>query len=246
MMADNGTGPDVSNAYPSVLAPQESPLTTNQSPLTAPQEPRTFRRFVYQSLGLAAIMVASLSGYLLVLKIRGPAAQVETYLPWDEIVAFQPGWVWVYLVPYLVGPVVIGLMRRSTFNWYVTRGLTIVGLTLAVFLVFPSKTRDRDEEVIRSLRACEHDWTAQLYVRMIEIDDPPANAAPSLHISLTCLLAMALLKDFPRWWPATFMGVGLVWVATLGTRQHHLIDVMTGALVTFLVVFAWPRKERAG
>jgi membrane-associated phospholipid phosphatase len=78
---------------------------------------------------------------------------------------------------------------------------------------------------------------------MIEIDDPPANAAPSLHISLTCLLALALWKDFPRWWWATGLGVSLVWVATMGTRQHHLIDVATGAALAFLIVMIWPGKS---
>src|SRR5688572_26151587 len=86
-------------------------------------EPLTLRRFIGQALGLAVIMLASLGGYLIVLKLRGPAALAETYLPWDEAIAFNPSWVWVYLIPYVIGPVVIGFMRRSTFNWYVTRGL---------------------------------------------------------------------------------------------------------------------------
>ena len=208
------------------------------------EEPLTLRRFVFQALGLAAIMVSSLAGYLLVLNLRGPAALFETYLPWDDAVAFNPVWVWVYLIPYIIGPIVIGIMRRSTFNWYVSRGLVIVGLTLLVFALFPNKTRDRDEQALEELRSRPYDWTAHLYLRMVEIDDPPANAAPSLHVSLTCLLAIALFKDFPRWWPITALGVGLVWFATLATRQHHLIDVVSGALLALTVVYAWPARFR--
>ncbi len=78
---------------------------------------------------------------------------------------------------------------------------------------------------------------------MIAIDEPPANAAPSLHVSLTFLLGLALLMDFPRWWWLTIPAVGLVWLATLFTRQHHLIDVGTGILVSSLVVCVWPRRR---
>jgi membrane-associated phospholipid phosphatase len=79
---------------------------------------------------------------------------------------------------------------------------------------------------------------------MVTIDEPPANAAPSLHVSLTCLLALALVRDFPRWWPVSCAGVVLVWLATLLTRQHHLVDVLTGALLAVGVVFAWPANDR--
>ena len=37
--------------------------------------------------------------------------------------------------------------------------------------------------------------TATLYQRMAAIDQPPANAAPSLHVSLTCLMAWAVVRD---------------------------------------------------
>ena len=76
-------------------------------------------------------------------------------------------------------------------------------------------------------------------IALIEIDEPPANAAPSLHVSLTFLLALALVRDFPRYWFLSLGGVALVWLATLFTRQHHLIDVASGAGLALLVAFTW-------
>ena len=76
---------------------------------------------------------------------------------------------------------------------------------------------------------------------MIAIDGPAANAAPSLHVSLTCLLALAMIRDFPRWWPLWFAFVGAVWWSTLVTRQHHLVDVVTGTLLTWAVVWVFYR-----
>jgi membrane-associated phospholipid phosphatase len=81
---------------------------------------------------------------------------------------------------------------------------------------------------------------------MAELDANGGNAAPSLHVSLTCLLACALVRDFPRWWPVIVGGVGLVWLATLFTWQHHLLDVMTGAgLALIFALLPGVRRTRS-
>jgi membrane-associated phospholipid phosphatase len=132
--------------------------------------------------------------------------------------------------------VVIGMLSRETFRWYVTRALAIVFITLAIFIALPTQTAKRQPATGLD------EITAHLYHNMVEIDDPPANAAPSLHVSLTCLLGLALLRDFPRWWVLSVSGVLLVWLATLFTRQHHLIDVGTGALLAVVVALGWPDR----
>ncbi len=201
------------------------------------KERPTLRRFIVQAVALAVIMLSSLGGYLAVLYWRGPDAQLVTHSSWDDFFPFQPAWVWVYLIPYLIGPVIIGLLSRATFMWYVKRGLVIVGLTLSIFIVVPTRTLPREHAVTGD------DPTARLYRAMIAIDDPPANAAPSLHVSLTCLLAFALLRDFPRWWWLAIPCVILVWLATLYTRQHHLFDIGTGALLACGVILLWPKAK---
>jgi hypothetical protein len=197
------------------------------------QEERTWARGVRQALILAVLMFSSLGLYLVVLKWRGPDGKDRiTWTDWDEVIPFQPAWVWVYLIPYLIGPVVIGLLSRETFRWYVTRALATVFITLAIFIVLPTQTAKRQPATGLD------ELTAQLYHNMVEIDEPPANAAPSLHVSLTCLLGLALLRDFPRWWPISISAVLLVWLATLFTRQHHLIDVGTGVALALVVALA--------
>jgi membrane-associated phospholipid phosphatase len=213
--------------------------TTEKTP--ALNDERTLAGGIRQAIVLAVIMMSSLGGYLAVLYWRGYAGKDRvTHTPWDDFFPFEPAWVWVYLIPYLIGPIVIGALRPSTFRWYVERGLVTVVLSLAIFAAWPTQTKPREYEVTGT------DWTSLLYQKMIAIDDPPANAAPSLHVSLTCLLAFALLRDFPRWWPVTAVGVILVWLATLFTRQHHLIDVATGALLACAVVLVWPARRAGG
>ena len=208
-------------------------------------ERRTLRRAFGQALGLGALTFAALGLYLIVLKWRGHLGSEHiTWTEWDALVPFQPAWVWVYLIPYIIGPARVGLMSRLTFAWFVPRALAIMFVSVLVFIVYPTQTAARPPLDVPP------GPTRDLYKMMIEVDEPPANAAPSLHVSLTCLLALALVRDFPRWWLVWLTGALFVWAATLFTRQHHLLDVVSGVLVTCAVVLAWPvrgaREEGRG
>jgi membrane-associated phospholipid phosphatase len=194
-----------------------------------PTEPPSFRQRLTQAVIGTFILVAGLGSYLAVLKWRGPAARIVTQTSWDLSIPFHPGWLWVYVAPYPLAPVILGMMRRSTFHWFIKRALLIVAISLAIFAVVPTQT------VRPSIEGFDDGWTVKYYRALMAVDEPPANAAPSLHISLTSLLALALLRDHPRWWPVIICGVALVWLATLFTWQHHLIDVVTGALLGVLV-----------
>jgi membrane-associated phospholipid phosphatase len=195
-------------------------------------------RAARQAVLLAALMGMSLSLYLVVLKWRGPSSQQPTRLDWEvSWVPFRPEWVWVYLLPYLVGPLAITVVSADTFAWYVRRALVLVFVSLVVFVIYPTRT------VRPPVEGLGDGPTASLYRWMVEVDEPPANAAPSLHVSLTCLLAWAVVRDFPRWWPAAFGGAAVVWLATLLTHQHHFLDVVTGVLLASAVAWPW-RKPR--
>jgi hypothetical protein len=185
----------------------------------------SLRRRILQALLGSIIILAGLGCYLAVLKWRGPAAAMHTQTAWDRAIPFHPAWLYVYLAPYAVAPLLLALMRSATFTWFLKRALPILAISLLIFCVYPTQT------VRPPTDALDSGWTSKLYRAMAALDDPPANAAPSLHVSLTCLLAVALLTDFPRWWPAILAGIALVWLATLFTWQHHLIDVATGALL---------------
>jgi membrane-associated phospholipid phosphatase len=214
----------------------------NQAHMPPPekQEAWTLARGLRQAVVVAVIMFSSLGLYLAVLKWRGWEGKDHvTYVEsLDEVFPFNPAWVWVYLIPYLLGPVTVALLSRSTFLWFVRRGLVVVAISLSVFILYPTQTKVREKHDLGE------GLTAAMYNNMVAIDEPPANAAPSLHVSLSCMLALALVRDFPRWWPVSIGAALLVWLATLYTRQHHVIDVLTGALVAVGVAFVpWPARR---
>jgi hypothetical protein len=182
------------------------------------------RRLLQVLLGTIIILVG-LGCYLAILRWRGPAALAYTQTAWDRAIPFHAGWLYVYLAPYAIAPILLAIMQSATFTWFLKRALLLLAISLVIFCIYPTQT------IRPPTGALDSGWTAKFYREMVAIDDPPANAAPSLHVSLTCLLAIALLTDFPRWWPLIVGGIALVWLATLLTWQHHLIDVATGALL---------------
>jgi membrane-associated phospholipid phosphatase len=192
---------------------------TNASPIFSP------RQRLNQGLLGSLLVGLALGGYLLVLKWRGPSEALITQTAWDREIPFEPRWMYVYVAPYAVAPILFGILRPARFAWVMKRGLLIVFISLLIFAIVPTHTVRPSESQLDGNPA------ASFYRQMTGIDDPPANAAPSLHVSLTCLLGIALLLDYPRWWPVIIAGVLLVWLATLFTWQHHLIDVATGALL---------------
>lgn len=194
-------------------------------------------RRLRQALVLTGVMLVALGGYLTVLWWRGPSAVIVTQTAWDRALPFYPGWVWIYLLPYLLAPVLGAVLSEATFAWYIRRGLSVVAFSLVVFALMPTKTiRPPVDELGDGL-------SPRLYRSMVALDGPAANAAPSLHVSLTCLLGVALIRDHRRLWPLIALAVGVVWLSTLLTWQHHVVDVATGALVGG--VFALPFKRSA-
>lgn len=198
-------------------------------PMPNERESLTWGRFLRQAVTLAVMMLASLGLYLAVEWTRGRHATIVTQTEWDRDIPLRIEWVWVYMVPYLIGPIFVGLLSPTTFSWYIRRGIILVLLSCAIFAVLPTRTvRPTVDDLGEGL-------TADMYRNMIEIDGPAANAAPSLHVSLTCLLFWALYRDFRRWWPIALVGIAIVWLSTLLTHQHHIIDVVTGILLACAV-----------
>src|SRR5262245_10220889 len=98
------------------------------------------QRRLRQAVVLTTIMLGSLGLYLAVLYWRGRHATLSTQLAWDDWIPFWPGWVWVYLFPYLLAPFLAASMSRDTYLWYLRRGLPLVFVSLTIFVILPTRT----------------------------------------------------------------------------------------------------------
>jgi hypothetical protein len=195
---------------------------------------------VRQAILVTLCMYGGLALYELLPRWEVPAVRLSTRTAWDDLFPFRPAWLGVYLTPFLAVPVLAALLRPGTFAWFLRRGLAVAVLTVAAFALVPTQVERPGEA-----EAAGGGLTAELYRRMVALDKHPGNAAPSLHVSLTCLLALALSRDGRRRGAAAFAWTGLVWLSTLFTRQHYLIDVASGVLLAGLVGLPWPGVRRA-
>src|SRR5262249_19739783 len=93
-----------------------------------------------QVVFLALFFAGSLSLYLVVLRLRGPAVTFVTWTEWDRFFPFTPWWTWLYLLPYVAGPLLVAVLSRSWFAWYIRRAFFLVVVSLVIFAAVPTLT----------------------------------------------------------------------------------------------------------
>ena len=71
--------------------------------------------------------------------------------------------------------------------------------------------------------------------------DLPYNQAPSLHIALAIIVGAFYWTRFPKIRLPIFLWQSLIALSVLTTYQHHFIDVPTGALLGWLVLWVIPQ-----
>jgi membrane-associated phospholipid phosphatase len=151
-------------------------------------------------------------------------------MPWEFRI---PRLTW-FIVPYLSIDVMTGLSplfahRFDEWRTLLRRMAAAFGIACAVFLVLPCRCRYP--------RTIPDDWTAPLF-QLLHFTDLPFNQAPSLHVAEAIIVAPVLLARIAS---LAARGLFIAWLAvgSLGTvmvHQHHVIDIVTGALLGVAVV----------
>lgn len=83
--------------------------------------------------------------------------------------------------------------------------------------------------------------------QLVYFMDEPHNLFPSLHISLSSLIVVALYARGGTWW-RTLLVVWwlLLTVSVLLTHQHHVLDILGGLLVCALACRLFPLTASGG
>ena len=114
--------------------------------------------------------------------------------------------------------------------------IVITAISLTVFLLLPCEIHLR-EDLPAELREGIGIWGALF--GLLHGVDRPWNAWPSLHVSVTVVIVLAVCRWHPPLrfvlWPAWT----LLAISTLTTKQHYLIDVGTGTLLGGYAWRAW-------
>ena len=158
----------------------------------------------------------------------------EIAFAWERNIPF---WAWT-IVPYWS----LNLMYAAAFflcrdtreqNRYVARLVSAQIVATTCFMLFPLHFGWPKPPTDRL-------W-GWLFDSLVAFD-LPYNQAPSLHIALAVIVGAFYWTRFPKICLPIFLWQSLIALSVLTTYQHHFIDVPTGALLGWLVLWAIPQR----
>ena len=145
-----------------------------------------------------------------------------------------------FVVPYWSIDIMLALSPLLTRRYDEWRALLrrlfwAFTFSCAVFLVLPCRCGFP--------RSIPDDWTAPLF-QLLHFTDLPFNQAPSLHVSEAVIVTPVVLARLSSPWLRAAMVLWII-LGSLGTvlvHQHHVVDLVSGAVLGFLLLRLIPRR----
>lgn len=177
---------------------------------------------------------------------RNLSGGITPFVRLDALIKPHPIWVIPYLlaIPVWLAALIWGTIRmdRRTFRIMAVATLITVIVGVTTYLVYPTY-------VIRP------DITSQTVVsdllRWVYAHDQPYNALPSSHVYLTLLCGLLWMRWKPRGRLLWLTGMLVISLSTLFTKQHYLLDVVSGlalaglAYIIGIGIDRWWEKQKA-
>jgi membrane-associated phospholipid phosphatase len=157
----------------------------------------------------------------------------------DLAVPVVPWTVWIYISVYLTYFASVLLQRDlTTVGRFYIAYVIGYGLSMFFFMAYPT-TFPRDLYPVPDSAGL-----SGAALEFFRSTDRPTNCLPSMHVASCVMLTLPFYKR--RQW--VFWGFCLwtlaISVATLTTKQHYAIDVVSGGLFGALCHYVAPRLER--
>lgn len=160
-------------------------------------------------------------------------------LPIDRAIPLVPAWSLAYGSLFLAAvlPVLV-IHQHELVNRTILAFLAIWLAAYACFLLYPTES-SRPATV---LGAGFGDWG----LRVIYASDVRYNCLPSLHVAQCFLAALACSRVHRGVGAVAGVWASLVAVATLFTKQHYVLDVVTGVMLAYaayaMFLRSYPRE----
>ena len=151
----------------------------------------------------------------------------------DRTIPLIPNTVWIYTSEGFLFLTVYALCKdMANANKYLYSFLSLQIVSVIIFWIWPT-TYPRD---LYPIPADVNALTYYMFHNLRDVDTP-GNCCPSLHVSSVYLSSFMYLDEQREKFPFFFLWATAVAVSTLTTKQHYLIDVVTGLLMA--VIFYW-------
>lgn len=151
----------------------------------------------------------------------------------DQNTPFMPWTVWIYISEYPFFLAIYLFAREmSNLNKYLYAFFAMQTVSVIIFWLWPT-TFPRDSFPL----PVDLDPTTYFIFDALRNVDTPANCCPSLHVSSVFLSSFIYLneKGWRLKFPFFFIWASAIAATTLTTKQHYLVDVVTGFLLAAIV-----------
>lgn len=156
----------------------------------------------------------------------------------DRATPFIPQTVFVYVSEYILFFAVYLTCRdRVNMNRYAYAFIALQTTSVIIFSLWPTTYPRELFPLPRNLDRATY-WV----FNSLRQTDTPASCCPSLHVSSVYLSSFMFLGEQKRKFPFFFLWATAIAITTLTTKQHYIVDVVTGFMMS--VLFYWIFKYR--
>src|ERR1035437_9619243 len=164
-----------------------------------------------------------------------PARYFETRF--DEMIDFDPPWVWIYSGLYypMILLAALSVPSWQAYAYAVGCFLMLLTVQVTIFATWPTAIpahwralveRDRHP---RSMRMLDLVWSY----------DKLRNGLPSMHVSVAMVVDLTIWQNWPVMGYVGGLFPLLIAASALKTKQHYVMDVIPGALLGIAIFFGW-------
>jgi membrane-associated phospholipid phosphatase len=158
------------------------------------------------------------------------------YFAWERYIPFVPLMVipyWSIDPLYFFGTLVC--TNRRQLHEHVKRIVAAFVVSCAIFLALPLKEAF-DRPPVSGISG--------FFFRLLSHVDRPFNMAPSLHITEIVLLWVIYIPRLSGWAKRIVQAwFVLIYISTLFTFQHHVIDLITGQILAMICLYVFPYRS---
>lgn len=187
------------------------------------------------------VLVSLVPFYIFIAELMPGRTLHVPELAWDRLIPLQPTWALIYgsLYLFLIVLPVLVVRQEEQIRRTVLAYLMVWTTAYVCFLAYPTLA-PRPAKVIGEGFVV---WG----LRFLYSADPPYNCFPSLHVAHSFVSALTCWRVHRVVGVATVLCALLIGVSTLFTKQHYILDVLTGILLAgvayWVFLRGYPREE---
>lgn len=175
---------------------------------------------------LIVLILWMVLGYMLPNKINliEPIMVPKTFV--DALIPLSPVWIWPYISYYFFIFGTFLFVRSEHVKKLVFSSYSLsAAVACLIFFLIPTAI-ERENYPIQENAVGLSVWA----LNFIRSADTSINCLPSMHIALSAMAALALIKESRKLTLPAVLWFLLISYSTMATKQHYFLDVAAGVL----------------